>query len=74
MCPMDIKKAKALREAWGDKPCKHPDFSKESISGLIGTQFIESKTGEYICTQCGRTFSRNEKIEIENLNQISSSN
>ena len=62
---MDIKKAEALREAWGDKPCEHPAFSKERINGIIGDQFIESKTGEYICTQCGQDFTHEEKQEIE---------
>ena len=62
---MDIKKAEGLRKAWGDKPCEHPAFSKERINGIIGNQFIESKTGEYICTQCGQDFTREEKQEIE---------
>ena len=62
---MDIKQAEALPEAWGDKPCEHPAFSKEKINGIIGNQFIESKTGEFICTQCGQDFTREEKQEIE---------
>lgn len=27
---MDIKKGQELREEWGDKPCDHPSFEKET--------------------------------------------
>ena len=27
---MDINKGKRLREEWGDKPCNHPNFEKET--------------------------------------------
>ncbi|WP_338338364.1 KTSC domain-containing protein [Xanthomonas citri pv. bilvae] len=34
-----------FRQAWGDKPCDHSYIEKEYRLG--------SKTGEYVCTQCG---------------------
>ncbi len=38
----------ALRKAWGDKPCDHPEFTDEYLFG--------SRTGDYVCTQCGKSF------------------
>ena len=63
---MDIKKGQRLREEWGDKPCDHPNFEKETQGAPIsGLRYVESKTGDYICTQCGETFTKAEKDEIE---------
>lgn len=55
---MEDKKAKKIRAAWGDNPCEHPQFEKE--------YFLGSDTGDYICTQCGKVFSRSQKEKIEN--------
>jgi len=63
---MDIKKGQRLREEWGDKPCDHPSFEKETQGAPIsGLGYVESKTGDYICTQCGEVFTKAEKDEIE---------
>lgn len=63
---MDIKKGQWLREIWGNKPCDHPSFEKE-IQGapISGLGYVERKTGDYICIQCGETFTKVEKDEIE---------
>lgn len=53
---MQMKRAQQLREEWGDKPCDHPAFSKEYDHG--------PHTGNYLCTQCGRSFTWREKAEI----------
>jgi hypothetical protein len=43
---MQLEEAKKLRETWGDKPCDHPNLSKEYHFGAA--------TGDYTCTQCGK--------------------
>ena len=53
---MQKKRAVALQQAWGDKPCDHPAFAKEYDLG--------ERTGNYICTQCGATFGFRERAEI----------
>jgi transposase-like protein len=53
---MKRKKALELQQAWGDQPCPHPAFAKEYDLGV--------RTGNFICTQCGRTFSVREKVAI----------
>lgn len=47
---MQMEDAKELREKWGNKPCNHPILDKEYY---LGTQ-----TGDYICTQCGKSASK----------------
>jgi peptide methionine sulfoxide reductase MsrB len=49
------KRASALKQEWGDKPCTHPAFAKEYDLG--------ERTGNYVCTQCGATFTFREKTE-----------
>jgi hypothetical protein len=53
---MQKKRAVALQQEWGGKPCDHPAFAKEYDLG--------ARTGNYICTQCGKTFTFREKAEI----------
>ncbi len=53
---MKKKRAAELRQAWGDRPCDHPDFAREYDNG--------QRTGNYVCTQCGATLSFREKAEI----------
>jgi hypothetical protein len=53
---MQRKKAIELQQAWGDRPCAHPSFSREYDLG--------ERTGNYCCTQCGATFTFREKAEI----------
>ena len=63
---MDIKKAEALREAWGDNPCEHPAFEPETIGAPIsGLRYLQSKTNDYICVQWGSDYTREEKERIE---------
>jgi hypothetical protein len=54
---MQMDDAEKLRAAWGGKPCSHPRFSKEYMRGM--------QTGDYICDQCGMSFSRDEVAAIE---------
>ena len=53
---MQLEEAKALRESWGDKPCNHPSFADEYMFG--------SKTGDFVCEQCGQTFTKREKDKL----------
>lgn len=53
---MQKKRATALKEAWGDKPCAHPELAREYDLG--------KRTGNYVCTQCGATFTFRERAEI----------
>ena len=52
---MQRKKALALQQEWGDKPCPHPAFAKEYDLG--------ERTGQFICTQCGAIMTFREKAE-----------
>jgi transposase-like protein len=53
---MQYEKAKELKESWGNKPCTHPNFDKE--------YYLSSQTGDYVCTQCGSTFTKEQMDEI----------
>ena len=53
---MQKKRAIALKQEWGDKPCTHPAFAKEYDLG--------ERTGNYLCTQCGATFTFRQKAEL----------
>ena len=53
---MQRKKAVELQQAWGTKPCDHPAFAREYDLG--------ERTGNYNCTQCGKTFTFRERSEI----------
>ena len=53
---MQRRKSLALQQAWGDKPCEHPEFSREYDMG--------ERTGNYCCTQCGVSVTFREKAEI----------
>jgi hypothetical protein len=54
--PLQRSKAVALQQAWGDRPCDHPTFSREYDNG--------ERTGNYCCTQCGASISFREKAEL----------
>ena len=58
---MDFLKAEELRKLWGSKPCSHPKFEKETH---LGWGYVEEKTGDYVCTQCGQDFTKNEYDRI----------
>jgi hypothetical protein len=54
---MKEKQAQALRDAWGERPCPHPSFSREY--DLAG-----ARTGDYFCAQCGAKVSFGERAEL----------
>ena len=45
-----------MQVQWGDNPCSHPKFSKEYDLG--------ERTGNFVCTQCGKIFTFREKAEL----------
>lgn len=53
---MQKKKATILKQQWGAKPCAHPAFAKEYDLG--------ERTGNYVCTTCGTTFTFRQKAEL----------
>ena len=55
---MQYKKAKEIRDNWGDKTCEHPKFEKE--------YYLGADTGDLICIECGKEFTKNEIEIIEN--------
>jgi hypothetical protein len=59
--------ATELRKAWGDKPCSHPQFEREKIIMGIprSNDMWDYATGDYVCTTCGETFTRDEWRAIE---------
>lgn len=59
-------KIEEIKEKWGNKPCSHPNLEKE--------YYFSAQTGEYVCTQCGEVFTKEEKdklVEKENCKQYS---
>ena len=50
-------KAEQIEKGWGDKPCSHTNIEKEY--GPFG------HTGDYRCTQCGKTFTEDEVALIK---------
>jgi transposase-like protein len=54
---MQLQEAKKLRDQWRDAPCNHPHFAKEYDGS--------SNTGDYVCTQCGKTFTEKQKENFE---------
>lgn len=61
---MNTKKAEILRKTWGDKPCNHPSFEKETFPATYETGGVETKTGDYVCSQCGECFTKEEMEQI----------
>jgi hypothetical protein len=53
---MKQKQARRLRESWGDTPCEHPALAREYDDE-------GERTGDYLCTQCGRTLTFQERAE-----------
>uniref|UniRef100_A0AB33ISN2 Uncharacterized protein n=1 Tax=Prevotella sp. GTC17253 TaxID=3236793 RepID=A0AB33ISN2_9BACT len=60
---MDFKEAEKLAKDWGEKPCDHPHIQKETWIDLEG---IAVQNGDYVCTQCGQTFTEAEYKEFCN--------
>ena len=57
MAKIQAKDAAALRKAWGGKTCSHPTLGKEYDLG--------TDTGDFVCVQCGESFSPKERAELE---------
>ena len=56
---MQLDEAEALRKAWGDKPCKHPEVQKE--------YFLSSNTGDRVCSTCGAVvYDENDWAKYQN--------
>lgn len=53
---MQKKRAAALQVEWGGKPCNHPALAKEYDDG--------TRTGNYVCTQCGNMITFRERAEL----------
>jgi len=53
---MKQKRARELRDAWGDAECDHPQLAKLYDLGAA--------TGAFACTTCGKEFSFREKAEL----------
>lgn len=70
---IDHKKVLKLQEEWGDKPCSHPTFQKEIFGIVTDTGYIEPKTGDYVCTQCGYAITAEEYRKLM-TNRLQSSN
>jgi hypothetical protein len=52
--------ATALRKKWeeeGNKPCIHPEITKE--------YYLGAHTMDYVCAVCGEEFSLDQKKSIE---------
>jgi uncharacterized Zn finger protein (UPF0148 family) len=54
---MQTEKAESLRKMWENKYCEHPSFEKE--------YYLSSDTGDIVCSQCGKEFTREQISEIE---------
>ena len=49
---MQVSEALKVRRSWGSKACDHPGFEKE--------YYQNAPTGDYVCTQCGESFTTRE--------------
>lgn len=54
---LSMEETKKLRQAWGDKPCTHPNITKER--GPMGQQT------DYACTICGAVSWNKSELEEE---------
>ena len=55
---MEMERAMHLRLEWGGKPCDHPHVVIETHCG--------AKTGDRVCTQCGKEFVPDEDVKPAN--------
>ena len=53
---MQQKRAVALQQEWGGKPCAHPAFAKAYADG--------ARTGDFYCTQCGAPITFRQRAEL----------
>lgn len=54
---MQYNEAKVLRESWGNKVCSHPHLEKK--------YYLGADTMDFVCTACGKEFTRDEKENLE---------
>lgn len=59
---MQTKEAEKLRKATGNNLCKHTDLSKE--------YYLGASTGDFICNQCGKTFTSRKEAEEDYKEQL----
>ena len=52
-----MDKAKRVSKEWGDKPCNHPEERIDSETIQV------TKTEDYNCRQCGRSFMSLKEVE-----------
>jgi transposase-like protein len=53
---MQIEEADRLRKQWkqlGNEPCNHSHLEKE--------YYLGASTGDYVCTQCGKSFDDEDR-------------
>ena len=62
---IETKKIKELQEKWGNKKCNHPRFEKEIHGMVTDCGYVEIKTGDYVCSQCGEVFTKDIKEQFE---------
>ena len=55
---MQFKDAQILKKEWGNKPCSHPEITKEYVLG--------TSTGDYVCTTCGTTYPNRNDFKKDN--------
>lgn len=54
---MQMTDAMVLKKSGGDKPCDHPELEKE--------YYLGANTGDFVCSQCGQSFTKEEKVRID---------
>jgi hypothetical protein len=59
---LEMRQAYVLRYQWGDKPCLHPRFETQFYQGM--------PTGDFVCTTCGREFSRQEVWALRGARKV----
>jgi hypothetical protein len=59
---MEYYAAQKVKEAWGEKPCLHPEIEKEYYTGAYLVN--------YVCVQCGKEFTISEKLEMDEMKKI----
>lgn len=60
---IEYKKVLKLQEAWGDKVCNHPRFEKEVYGMVTVSGYIETKTGDYVCS-AAKFLQRKKKSDL----------
>lgn len=64
---MTITEAIKLQILWKDKECSHPNIEHlYSHEDNYGNERYGMRTGEYVCTLCGKIFSLEEYQDLKN--------